>query len=65
MNPHPGVEHPEAIEAEYQMNDGMLDMYMRAPLIGYASRRWPIDCTPNHTLDVRSQYLSIVNSHTL
>lgn len=56
MNPHPGVEHPEAIEAEYQMNDGVLAMYMRAPLIGYASRRWPIDCTPNHTLDVTSQY---------
>jgi predicted DNA-binding transcriptional regulator YafY len=28
--PHPGVEHPEAIEADYQMKDGML-------VLGYAS----------------------------
>jgi hypothetical protein len=45
MNPHPGVEHPEAIEADYQMKDGMLVLDMRAPLVGYALRRWAVDCT--------------------
>ena len=47
MNPNPGVEHPEAIEADYQMKDGMLVLDMRAPLVGYAIRRWAFDCTPN------------------
>jgi hypothetical protein len=26
--PHPGVEHPEAIEADYQMKGGMLVLDM-------------------------------------
>ena len=65
MNPHPGVEHPEAIEADYQMKDGMLVLDMRAPLVGYALRRWAVDCTPNNTLDPRSHHLSLGNPQTL
>ena len=63
--PHPGVEHPEAIEADYQMKDGMLVLDMRAPLVGYALRRWAVDCTPDHTLDPRSHHLSLGNPQTL
>ena len=37
----------EAIEADYQMKDGMLVLNMRAQLVGYALRRWAVDCTPN------------------
>jgi len=63
--PHPGVEHPEAIEADYQMKDGMLVLDMRAPLVGYALRRWSVDCTPNHVLDPRAHHLSLSNLQTL
>ena len=63
--PHPGVEHPEAIEADYQMKDGMLVLDMRAPLVGYALRRWAVDCTPDHRLDPRSHHLSLLNLQTL
>jgi len=65
MSPHPGVEHPEAIEADYQMKDGMLVLDMRAPLVGYALRRWAVDCTPDHRLDPRSHHLSLLNLQTL
>ena len=65
MNPHPGVEHLEAIEADYQMNDGMLVLDMRAPLVGYALRRWAVDCSPNHVLNPRSHHLYLSNSQTL
>jgi hypothetical protein len=65
MNPHPGVEHPEAIEADYQMKDGMLVLDMRAPLVGYALRRWAVDCTLNHVLDPRSHHLYLSNPQTL
>jgi len=65
MSPHPGVEHPEAIEADYQMKDGMLVLDMRAPLVGYALRRWAVDCTPGHTLDPRSHHFSLGNPQTL
>ena len=63
--PHPGVEHPEAIEADYQMKDGMLVLDMRAPLVGYALRRWAVDCTPNHSLDPRAHHLFLRNPQTL
>ena len=62
---HPGVEHPEVIEADYQMKDGMLVLDMRAPLVGYALRRWSDDCTPNHVLDPRAHHLSLSNLQTL
>ena len=63
--PHPGVEHPEAIEADYQMTDGVLALDMRAPLVGYALRRWAVDCTPHNVLDPRSHHLYLSNSQTL
>ena len=65
MSPHPGVEHPKAIEADYQMKDGMLVLDMRAPLVGYALRRWAVDCTSKHLLDPRSHHLYLKNSQTL
>ena len=64
-NPHPGVEHPEAVEADYQMKDGMLVLDMRAPLVGYALRRWAVDCTSKHLLDPRSHHLYLSNRQTL
>jgi hypothetical protein len=63
--PHPGVEHPEAIEADYQMKDGMLVLDMRAPLVGYALRRWAVDCTSNHALDPHTHHLYLKNQQTL
>jgi len=63
--PHPGVEHPQAIGADCQMKDGMLVLDMRAPLVGYALRRWAVDCTSYHVLDPRSHHLFLKNPQTL
>ena len=63
--PHPGVDQPEAIEADYQMKNGMLVLDMRAPLVGYALRRWAVDCSPDHLLDPRSHHLCLKNPQTL
>ncbi len=63
--PHPGVEHPEAIEADYQMKNGVLALDMRAPLVGYALRRWAVDCTPKHGLDPKQHHLYLKNPQTL
>ena len=63
--PHPGVEYPEAIEADYQMTDGVLALDMRAPLVGYALRRWAVDCTPKHGLDPKQHHLYLKNPQTL
>ena len=63
--PHPGVVHTAAIEADYGMNDGLLQIDMRAPLVGYALRRWAVDCSPDHRLDPRAHHLWLRNSQTL
>jgi len=63
--PHPGVEHPEAIEADYQMKDGMLVLNMRASLVGDALRRCAVDCTSKHVLDPRAHHLYLSNPQTL
>jgi hypothetical protein len=63
--PHPEVEHPEAIEADYQMKDGMLVVNMRAPLVGYALRRWSVDCSLKNELDPKSHHLYLKNLQTL
>lgn len=63
--PHPDVEHPAAIEADYAMTDGVLQLDMRAPLVGYALRRWAVDCTPDHELDPKAHHLWLRNGQTL
>ena len=65
MSPHPGVEYPEAIPADYQTKDGMLVLEMRAPLVGYALRRWAVDCTLKHGPDSKKHHLCLKNSQTL
>lgn len=65
LGAHPEAEHPEAIEADFQMKDGMLILDIRAPLVRYAFERWAVDCKPNHTLDPRSHHLSLGNLQTL
>lgn len=63
--PHPGVEHKRAVEADYGMAGGVLALDMRAPLVGYAMRRWSVDCTPGHALDPKSHHLWLRNGATL
>ena len=65
LTPHPEVEHPEAIEADYQMKNGMLVLSMRAPLVGYALRLWAVDCTVKHSLDLKQHHLYLKNLQTL
>jgi len=63
--PHLGVDHPEAIEADFQMKDGMLVLDMRAPLVVYALRRWAVDCTDKNSLDPKSHHLRLRNLQIL
>lgn len=63
--PHPGLGHPEAIVADYGMQDGVLRLRLRAALAGYALLRWGVDCTPNHVLDAARHPLWLANPQTL
>ena len=63
--PHPGIAYPKVIEADFMMNSGVLALDMRAPLVGYALRRWSVDCSPAHQLDPKQHHLWLSNPETL
>ncbi len=63
--PHPNLAHPEAIEADYGMRDGVLRLNIRAALAGYALNRWAVDCSQDHSLDCKRHHLWLRNSPTL
>jgi hypothetical protein len=63
--PHPGIEQPKVIEADYGMQDGVLKIKTRAALAGYVLRRWSIDASPDHHLDPSSHHLWLRNTPTL
>lgn len=65
LAPHPGIEHPKAIEADYGMHDGVLRIKARAALSGYVLRRWNVDASPDHRLDHSIHHLWLRNPQTL
>jgi len=63
--PHPRLEHPETIEHEYSMNDGVLKVDVRAAVAGYVLRHWNVDCSETHSLDSPEVHLWLNNPQTL
>jgi len=63
--PHPSIEYPKAIEADYGMHDGVLRIKARAALAGYVLRRWNVDASPDHRLDPATHHLWLRNTPTL
>jgi hypothetical protein len=47
------------------MKYGVLILNMRASLVGYALRRWAVDCTPKHGLTLKQHHLTLKNPQTL
>jgi len=63
--PHPQLKHPETIEHEYGMQNGVLKVQVRAAVAGYVLRRWNIDCSENHELNGAEYHLWLKNHQTL
>lgn len=64
--PHPkNVKFPTAIELDYGMNNGILNLTIRAALVGYLLRRWNVDCTEDATLIGGEYQLWLRNRQTL
>ncbi len=62
---HPKLSHPETIETDYAMHDGMLKLNVRAAVAGYVLRRWNVDCTENHSLQGAEYHLWLRNRQAL
>ena len=63
--PHPSLKHPETIEYEYGMVNGLLSIQVRAAVAGYVLRRWNVDCTENHALTGGEYHLWLKNAQAL
>lgn len=64
--PHPAnVQHPDTIEAEYGMENGVLQLRVRAAMAGYLMRRWNVDCTEDHSLKGAEFHLWLRNRQAL
>lgn len=63
---HPNnVKHPTAIAMDYGMDNGVLEINVRAALAGYLLRRWNVDCTNDATLSGGEFQLWLRNRQTL
>lgn len=64
--PHPAnVRHPDTIEAEYGMTDGVLRTCVRAAMAGHLLRHWNVDCTSDHSLKSGENHLWLRNRQAL
>ncbi len=63
--PHPRLKHPETIEAEYTMKEGVLKVQVRAAVAGYVLRHWNVDCSDAHNLNGPENHLWLKNRQTL
>ena len=62
---HPKLLHPETIEMDYAMLDGVLKVNVRAAVAGYVLRRWNVDCTEDHSLEGAEYHLWLKNWQAL
>lgn len=62
---HPKLPHPETIEMDYAMLDGVLKVNVRAAVTGYVLRRWNVDCTEDHSLTGSEYHLWLRNRQAL
>jgi len=62
---HPKLPHPETIEMDYVMQDGVLKINVRAAVAGYVLRRWNVDCTEDNSLKGAEYHLWLRNRQAL
>lgn len=65
LTPHPKLKYPKAIELDYAMENGKLQLEVRAALLGYLLRQWSVDCTEQGTLNCNIYQLHLSNKSQL
>lgn len=63
--PHPKIAHTSAVEADYGMRSGALQIKCRAAVAGYALRSWGVDCSRDLGLSAASFQLALANREVL
>jgi len=63
--PHPRLKHAKTIEIDYAMENGVLNVDVRAAVAGYVLRRWNVDCTEDHSMEGSEYHLWLRNRQAL
>lgn len=63
--PHPALLHKQAIEMDYGMSDGQLQLTLRAALVGYLLRHWNVDCSADQRQYHQACQLALANPGSL
>lgn len=62
---HPDLKHPESIQFQYDMNNGIKSVNIRSAIAGYLLSHWNVDCSKKHTLDPKRFQLYLDNRDVL
>jgi hypothetical protein len=65
LEPHPRIQHKEAIELDYGMASGLMKVELRAAMAGYLLRLWNIDCSKDRSLVGSEYHLALKNIEAL
>ena len=63
--PHPSLNFSETIEHDYDMENGVLKVKIRATQAGYLLRLWNVDCSTDHSLVGNEYHLWLKNREAL
>ena len=63
--PHPSLKHPKTIETDYAMENGVLNINIRAAVAGYVLRRWNVDCSEDHSMAGSEYHMWLKNRQAL
>lgn len=63
--PHPSLTQPQAVEMDYDMQDGKLVLQVRAALAAYLLRQWQVDCSDGHRITGQGCQLALSNTEVL
>lgn len=63
--PHPKATFKEAIELDYGMKDGEIEIEVRAALAGYLLNHWLVDCSSLHHLPPEQYHLALKHPESI
>lgn len=65
LRPHPSHLYPESIMRDYGMNQGKLEVRLRAAVAGYVLRQWQVDCSADNQAEYSNCRLKLADLSAL
>ncbi|WP_100643948.1 WYL domain-containing protein [Alteromonas facilis] len=63
--PHPSLKYPQAVELDFDMQDGRYELHVKAALAAYVLRQWQVDCSAGYRFTGQGCQLALANLDVL